>query len=667
MADEKRQLVLDLLSRNKMTAGTDAAARDIGKVGTAADAAGRKTDQFGKTTVIAGKGAEGLGDSSTEAARKLGKLDTEIDRVNQDLVLLAGQLADADDAAARLDISKGIRKSQAELRRLTGAKGILEALLPDPAPAVKTFTARLGAGLAGSGASIATAAGGAVGPVVGGAIGAAAAPVLISALGAGIAGGAGLGVIGIGIAATVAKDKEIAAAGVAAGKRFTKGLQDAVGDSMAGPVKASLGILSEAGDRLNKDLGRTFSELSGEVVPFTRKVVGAGEAITGSLLGAARESGPAVDALGDSVTLLGDGVSNFIDAVADGGPEAAANLRLIAGATADVVTHTGNLLGFFNKLSNNPWLTGPLLPILRKHYAETADASDDLKGANEAIIPTWVTAAQAVNGQREALVGLSNELRAQADPVFALYNAQNKLRDAQKDAAEATRKHGKNSREAREATAVLATAAIDLQSKVGALGKDFDGKLTPAMRSTLEAAGLTEAQIKGVEREFQSAKNAGEAYAKTYSATTKVYGASAARKQLYSVKDIADSIPRAIDIAMRITGVGNVSAAAAAIRKNQRAAGGPVSRGVPYLVGEDGPEMIVPEAAGRVLSAASTRGAFRGAITPGQQASAVRTATVPAAQAVRVELVGPEEVRVWFRKMVRTMNIIPENTSTVAA
>jgi hypothetical protein len=183
------------------------------------------------------------------------------------------------------------------------------------------------------------------------------------------------------------------------------------------------------------------------------------------------------------------------------------------------------------------------------------------------------------------------------------------------------------------------------------------------MRATLKSAGLTKNQINEVEKEMRAAKKAGDAYAGKYTANVSVKGAAAARRSLYSVKDVADDIPRAVTIAMRITGVGNVSAAAAAVRKNARASGGPIARGVPYLVGEDGPEMVIPEAAGRVLSAAATRGQIGARQTSAQAVGGF--SSPPGGWALKLELVGPEESRVWFRKMVRTMNLIP--VATVSA
>lgn len=656
MAAEKRELILDLLSRNKMGAGTRAAAADIDKVGSAAAAAGKKTEGMGKASAIAGKYTDEMGEASGEAARKIDKLDTAIGKVNQDLVLLAAQLADADDAAGRIDISRGIRKAQADLQRMTKAKGLLENLLPDPEPAAAGFMKKLGSALGASGASIATGAGSKVGPIVGAAIAASAAPVLVSTMGSILSAGSGLAGIGAGVALAVKKDKDIQSAGINAGKRFADGLTKTAVAAYKQPVMTAIGVLSQAGDRISKKWQDVFRSTSGMLVPFVQDIVRVGERISDSLAGAALKSAPAVDALGDALVLLGDGAGDALDILSDGSANAAGNLKLMAGATADLLRYTAVFLKTLNDLSANPWITGPLIPILKKHYGETAEESDNLSDSTETLAGKMTNAAQAAQGHTDALVGLAAEMLAQTDPAFAVLNAQDKVREGQKKLNEAIKEHGADSREARAASRDLAGSAIELQGKVGALGDEFDGNLSPAMLSTMRAAGLTEKQIDGVREEMNRAKKAGGAYAKNYQASVSVKGAAAARRSLYSVKDVIDDIPRAVRIAMKITGVGNVSAAAAAVRKNARASGGPVARGIPYLVGEHGPEMVVPEAAGRVLSAAATRGTVRAA--PGGPNPTMWNQSMRDGK-IRLELAGSEEVRTWFRKMVRTANIIP--------
>lgn len=141
-------------------------------------------------------------------------------------------------------------------------------------------------------------------------------------------------------------------------------------------------------------------------------------------------------------------------------------------------------------------------------------------------------AAAASRGQRDALSALANFMKAETDPVFGLIDAENSLKKAQDAASKAIRQHGKNSVEARAATRDLALAAIELQNRTGALSSSFDGKMTPALMKTLHAAGLTDAEIRILQKQFVDAKNAADKYDGNYEAKTSAPGAKQAKTDL---------------------------------------------------------------------------------------------------------------------------------------
>jgi hypothetical protein len=456
----------------------------------------------------------------------------------------------------------------------------------------------------------------------------------------------------VGIAAAVAKDQQIIQAGGVLGQRFMEGFTTNANKAFKGPIMESLGILQASGDRISKSWAGAFSGMSGMIVPLVKDVVTSVETLNAAFVGIATKSGPALRGLGDALVLISSGAADAMTALSDGSGQAADSLVVLAGATADLLRISTNTLGVFADLSNNAWVTGPLLPLIKKHYRDVATEAKNVETSQRGMVGPLNDAEKAARGQMDAFAGLNNEMKKQADPVFALVDAQTKLKDAQKASAEATEKHGEKSKEARAANRDLAKAALSLQGAVGALGKDFDGKLTPAMRATFKAAGLTERQIDGVEREFGAARKAGDRYAKTYTAATKVTGVSSVRKSLYTVQDLLDDIPRTVSIAMRITGVSNVSAAAAAVRKNTRASGGPVQKGVPYWVGEEGPELVLPQSNGMVLTAAQSRtyGTKVGGGAPMAGGGGSRT--------LRLELAGQQEIVTMFRYLVRTANLL---------
>lgn len=657
MATDKREIVTDLLARNKMGPATKAAADDLDKVGRAADKAGDQAEDFSKSSVLAGEGAERMGKESATAARHVDKLQDEIKQTERELVKLAAAFAATGDASERLDISKSVRKTQNELRRLTSNKKILEDAFPDSPGKLKNFTNAV------SGAfSKITATAAEVGPQVGRALGAALAPSLVGALNSAIVGAVGIAGIGAGVALAVSGDQKLQEAGTIAGKRFLTGMQKGAAAGLSGPIMRSIDLLSSAGDRITTKWTKTFHVLGDSVVPLTKDIITGVERISDALANVASKSGPAIAAIGDSFILLADGAADFLEALT-GSKSANDSLVTIAGTLGTILTVTGWVIKKIDEFleAGGKWM--PLtLPatLLGKLFKKMADDAGDATDAVQEHTQALSNNELAARGNADALGQVNNELKKQADPVFALRDAQMKLAEAHDKSTEAVKKHGASSKEAKEATRNLAKAALELQGSVGALGKDFDGKLSPAMRSSLAAAGLTKREINDVESEFRAARKAGDSYAKTYAATTKVYGADTARKSLFSVKEVADDIPRAVSIGIRITGVGNVSAAAAAIRKQYaRARGGPVQAGQPYWVGEEGPELVFPSGNGTVINASASRRMAAGLPT-GYAAGGSPASSSPAGGTrVVFDITGAEtKFKAWMREWIRTEGVL---------
>jgi TP901 family phage tail tape measure protein len=141
-------------------------------------------------------------------------------------------------------------------------------------------------------------------------------------------------------------------------------------------------------------------------------------------------------------------------------------------------------------------------------------------------------AAGAARGEAAALVKLSSQLTAQVNPVYGLLDAEKALKTAQDKATEAIKNHGKHSTAAKNATHELALAAIDLQGKAGALGDKFNGKLTPAMKTTLKAAGLTKTEIDIVSGAFRTAKKDADKYDGNYKANVTAPGAKQSKTDI---------------------------------------------------------------------------------------------------------------------------------------
>lgn len=628
MADEKRQLILDLLARNKMSKDTQDAAGDLDKLATAADSADKSTEELGKSTKETEDQIGKFGRSSNDTKAKIANLSSEIEKSEREVVSLAESFERAGTAGERLDITKALRRTQSEIKNLTKVKGILEDILPDPEPQAKSFFQKLDTAVVNGASGISKLLGSKIGITLGASAGAAAAPEIAGAISALVSSGAGLIGIGAGIALAVKKDVAIQQAGDAAGKKFLSGLETVADKNLQGPILEALGLLSAAGEEVTAKWGEAFKALAPQIRPLTEDIIKAGTSISDSLAGAAENSGPALKGLGDSIILLGNGVSNFITILSNGGPEAASNLRLIAGATADVLTQTATFLNFLDKISANPWITGPLTALLRKHYDSLAEGSTNLSATQGALATAADATTRAMNGQRAAITELATEVQKQQDPVFAFAKAQDTLRDSQKSLNDAVKKYGPNSEQARSATRDLAAAASDLQAKAGATGATLNGKLTPAMRATLSAAGLTNSQIAEVAKEFGRAQSAANKYAKTYKATI---------------------ITQHVDT--YAVGGADYNRELARGNLGKRAAGGPVARGVPYIVGEQGPEIMVPDVSGRIVNASASRGVMvRGNGDSGRGSGP---------RAIQLEVTGNDQKLVTLLKyLIRTANVI---------
>ena len=248
---------------------------------------------------------------------------------------------------------------------------------------------------------------------------------------------------------------------------------------------------------------------------------------------------PGLDATNTSLTRTRERVGAmdqaFAQLVAGGKPDAAkaAFDRLAASAATQGVS-VDELKKLFPQyaaaLETATSATGKAVPPTQELTGKTKE----YKSAAEA-------AAGAARGQRDALIALSTELKAETDPVFGLLDAEQKLAEAQKAASKAIKEHGKNSSEAKEATRDLALAAIELQGKAGEVSATFNGQMTPSLRATLKSANLTDAQIESLAGQFRQAKTDADKYVGDYKAKASAPGATKADKQLKDAKAKADA------------------------------------------------------------------------------------------------------------------------------
>jgi len=685
VAGDKRELILDLLSRDKSGPGTKSFGKNLSDVGDAADRADGKLTKFSEATVIAGKGADDLGDEADQAARRLAGLDREIALTSAELKIMARQFADTSNAAERLDISKGIRKGENDLRRLTKSKTLLT--LPDPDPAdVSRWSSKLSTTLS---EALSSAAPVAIGAGVSAAI---LAPTLGAAVAGAVTGGVGAGGL-IGGIALVAKDPAIAGYGKRIGQTFMGEISNSAKASFLGPVTQQLGKVEALSSRSAVKIGQIFSNTAPSLGKFTDSIIGAGDAILDSFVTASDKAGPALDSLGGLVQNVGEHVAGFIEEMADHADEGADAIDELSTALGNVIDISTGVIGALADIKGGMsslddeidkgryWLEDHSwkLDLTADGYKKGSKAAqlyrDGIIGAKGAVndydhylagatdstnkLATAQTDAEkAADGHREALAALSKELQAETDPVFGLLDAEDQLAEAQKNVTKATKDHGKGSREADAALRKLAEAALDVESKAGSLASTFDGNMTPALRATLRTAGLTESEIDRLGDQFVAARKDGNSFAKTYKANVKVDGTDTASARVAHVRDLLRQVrDRRVKVSV-IVADSQLDKVNNTLNRfgGARAGGGPTAKDVPYWVGENGPELFVPGGNGRVLSAAQSQNAARGHATSGLSFSGGGGGS----QRLRLELVGQAELVTMFRYLVRTANLLQD-------
>lgn len=556
-------------------------------------------DALGVTAERTGRKVDDLGGDFRDTARDAQALQREISETKRSLAGLAVEFAAAGSVADRLDISKSMRRQQGELRQLLR----VEKLLPTPAE-VQPAARSLGRGvLAGMATSI-EGAGPVLVPALAGTV-VAVAPLIGATVSGAILGAAGLGGV-IGGLALARKDPRVQAAIDGLGDR----LQDRLTRSTSVFVQPALDGIARIDQALQRvDIESALRNTAQHVKPLMDGVGVAVENIGDGLVRLARNSGPALDAIGDGVAMFGKTVGDGLRMLAEHGPEAADALRTLFGIVNGAVKTVFQLVDALtelyriNKAIGGDVLLQQFLKITGNQMDDTATkgrrlgsgtweaakgidgAADAARGAQapqKALSTTLSNGARSALGQRDALTALSRELRAEADPAFALIDAQRTLKVAQDRAAEAVRQHGRRSQEARQATRDLALAALDLQGKTGQLSTTFTGRLSPAMRATLESAGLTKRQINDVEREFKEARTAAQKYAQNWRANTQLTGETRVELELRRLSSMQQALKSGRTIA-RLGGAAGM------------AGGGPVAGYSPSDTADNIPAMLTAD------------------------------------------------------------------------
>jgi hypothetical protein len=472
-------------------------------------------------------------------------------------------------------------------------KDVIKSTVSAGMSAGASFTKSLGSTVASTSGQLA--------PILG-AVGIAAAPLIASSIAGAVIGGAGVGGV-VGGLVVASKDARVQAATKTFSDDFGKRLEKGAGTFVAPTIKG-IDTIKKSLDTVN--IEGIFEDSAKFVEPLAQGIGDAIEGLGDGIEDLVDNAGPVIDTIADGIGDIGEAVGNGMSSLADNAESSAEALDDVFGAM-EMITSTS--FGTINALVEmNEQLNKFNLGTDSSGLAIMNDVMEENAGTLGHYVAGVEDGAEALTEFQKAADDLNDSLRAQTDPVFALMEAQDGLAESQKEVNKATKKFGKDSPEAEAALRKLAGNALDLQDAAGALGDEFDGNMTPALRATLKAAGATDATIGRLERQFKEAKREGDRFSKNYNANVKVRGADAAIGDLRVARQIANSLDgKVIDIAMRVTGVSNVSKAKHALQKQyahggiKGAADGGVKDGLTW-VGEAGPELVDLSPGSRVLT-----------------------------------------------------------------
>jgi hypothetical protein len=260
-------------------------------------------------------------------------------------------------------------------------------------------------------------------------------------------------------------------------------------------------------------------------------------------------------------------------------------------------------------------------------------AAAALKGANDDVALAQKRAADAAETHDQALKRLADQALASMNADANLKISLLDLQDAQHRAADAVKQHGKDSAEGTRANAeyelqlsrvIQATRDKTMADNAGKSPADqlaaANASVTQRVLDLAVAAGANAppALLAMAARMYDSQRAAIDATVATGNFATKVITLPDGRVVTIAVDDKGTPVIQSIaaslaalkdrNVTVRVDQVyGEVIGVLGHGGFTQRAVGGPVTPGRPYLVGERGPELIVPDRSGYVIPAAQTR------------------------------------------------------------
>lgn len=345
-------------------------------------------------------------------------------------------------------------------------------------------------------------------------------------------------------------------------------------DDLANAMRSFQGDLENA----QAEIGEALLPVMAELVNVGRDLIPVFTSVAKELVGVTENAAPLIDALtfvngligdtgdaaedgAESTSILGaafDGLLNFMNPIKkpydaiketmEDGDEAARDgaegFSILGGEMNQIPTVMEGAEDAIHDLN-------PEMRALFGAAGDVADAQEDLE--------------RETSDATRALEEQFNLLRAQIDPLFALQDAANRVAEAQQAIADA-----ETPEDQRRAISDLAEANLDLRG---------------AQVDVISAGGRTREEFIKQQVELGLTREQAELLADDF-----------------ETLEGFEFTPKEISITTRVSGPGSRNVGSFFGSAGERQHGGPVSAGRPYVVGEVGPELFIPDRSGTVVA-----------------------------------------------------------------
>ncbi|MGH7774462.1 MAG: hypothetical protein ACREQA_19740 [Candidatus Binatia bacterium] len=347
-------------------------------------------------------------------------------------------------------------------------------------------------------------------------------PVIGGAIAGAVAFGLGAGLATIGII-FAAKSEAIKKEWGKVFKELGKEMRT-ISEPFEDTLQRATGFIRRTFRALKPDLEDTFKDLGPTMTKFFDIIGKSLERFAPALQPLGDAFRAIVDSLGDQFPGMMEDLANSITGVANSIKDNPETFVMVLGWVKNMITFTldlsaglNKIAGFFEKIPGFGAAINVLLISLAAGFAPVLFLFDAISrlgetGQRKVLLDLKEGLGEAAHAAREAAQSVTafiDTMRAAIDPQFAFAKAQREVTDAQKAYSKAVKKHGANSREAKEALEDLTLATLGLNAASLKAGTGT-GKLTSAQRAALRAAGMTESQIRALERQLARAAAAAD-------------------------------------------------------------------------------------------------------------------------------------------------------------